>query len=81
MRKARNTRDLGLGGRSSGAGKGDAPRYKHDENWDRNFSEIEFPKNPLEAEGFRRVNPGKITKRYGSAKEPEKLDKGPAIKL
>jgi len=44
----RNTRDFGLMG--TGAGKGDAPRYTHNENWIRNFEAIDWghgPETPL----------------------------------
>ena len=41
MKKSkRNSRDLGLKG--GGAGKGDAPRYKHDDNWVKNFDAIDW---------------------------------------
>jgi hypothetical protein len=68
-------RDLGLKG---GAGKGDAPRYKHDENWRTNFEEIAFPASDYD--GFVQVHPGKKVKRYGVA-EPTPDAKAPHIKL
>jgi len=36
----RNTRDLGL--RGGGAGKGDSPRYSNNENWRKNYDEIDW---------------------------------------
>jgi len=36
----RNTRDLGLKG--GGAGKGDSPRYTHNENWITNYEAIDW---------------------------------------
>lgn len=40
----RNTRDLGI--RGGGAGKGDVPRYKHNENWIRNYEAIDWNRTP-----------------------------------
>jgi len=51
---------MGIG--SSGAGKGDSPRYRHDANWKRNFEAIRFPKND---DGFIRISPGRQRKFYG----------------
>lgn len=66
----RNTRDTGL---SSGAGKGDAPRYKHDANWDEKFAQIKFPKSD---EGFERVNAGRKRKHYGPRRPKKEPSRG-----
>ena len=39
----RNTRDLGIKG--GGAGKGDAPRYTHNETWIANYDAINWGHN------------------------------------
>lgn len=67
-RQKPNRRDIGL---NTGAGKGDAPRYKHDENYIRNFEAIDF-KQANADDGFVRVHEGKLTKRYGTLREPAK---------
>lgn len=59
-----------------GAGKGDAPRHKFNEQWRTNFDEINWPKSD---DGFEKKL-GKQTKRYG-ASEPTKLDKAPNVKI
>lgn len=59
-----------------GAGKGDKPRHKLNDNWRKNFDEIQFPHSN---DGFEKRE-GKLTKRYGPA-EPVKLDQAPRVKI
>lgn len=60
-------------GNSHGAGKGDKPRHKLDDNYRANFDAIKFP--PKTEEGFTRTD-GKLTKRYGPA-APTKFEDAP----
>jgi hypothetical protein len=66
----------GARGHNTGAGKGDTPRTKFNDNWRANFNEIDWPKSD---DGFKQRG-GKRTKRYGPA-EAEKLDKAPNIRI
>lgn len=43
------SRDIGL---THGAGKGDAPRYTHNERWEQNFQDIDWGR--FEPAGFER---------------------------
>lgn len=68
MLRKSNSRDLGL--RGGAAGKGDAPRYKHDANWTSRFAEINFAALPNTDDGFRESpnRPGRKVKHYGVRK-------------
>lgn len=61
-------------GTSHGAGKGDVDRSP---GWRDHYDEVEWPKSE---EGFVKRG-GKLVKRYGAEKEPEKFDKAPNIKV
>ena len=64
--------NMGMGGSNRNvlnhghAGKGSRPRHKLDKNYRANFDEIVFGPS----EGFEKRE-GKLTKRYGPAKEPK----------
>lgn len=51
------------GHQGTGAGKGDAPRYKHDQKWVDNFSEIDFHRD--QPDGFTQLSVKRMRKKYG----------------
>jgi hypothetical protein len=66
-------RDL-LSSHRAGAGKGDAPRYRHDANWLANYDEIDWHR-------VEECAGKKFFKRYGKAnpKTPEFLEPPPVV--
>lgn len=65
-----NTRDIGL---NHSAGKGDAPRYEHNENYRERLVYALETTPLLKVENdpaFKRTGPGRFTKTYGRARRP-----------
>lgn len=58
-----NTRDIGL---NHSAGKGDAPRYEHNESYrERHDFALACPVRVENDPAFKRTGPGRFTKTYG----------------
>jgi hypothetical protein len=68
-----NPRGMFNSHRGAGAGKGDAPRYKHDAKWVENFSEIDFHRD--QPDGFTKLSEKRLRKKYGTLRaRPEFIE-------